>query len=57
MLTASTKHKKGIKYQGELLGRSLASDEPFTKVNKILVIHRHKAIERLNPRVVVRGYL
>jgi hypothetical protein len=57
ILTTSTRHKKGIKYQGELLGSSLAKDEPFTRVNRILVIHKHKAIERLNLKVVVNGYL
>lgn len=56
-LIASTKLKKGIKYQGELDGSSIAITLCLMITRIILISQNVKASLRLNPNVVVKGYL
>jgi len=55
ILISSTKHKKGIRYQGEFRGRREERDLNFIIWIKILVIQHERAADKLNPKVVVRG--
>jgi hypothetical protein len=54
-LVNSTKHKKGIKYHGELAGRIEDKLNTFTLCNNILTTQQVSAALKLNAKVVVTG--
>jgi len=56
-LTTSTKHRKGTKYQGELEGSIAEKKEALFICKKIPPNQQERAALRLNPKVVVTGYL
>jgi len=55
ILINSTNLRKGIKYQGVFTGNRLEATINFTSCNRTLDNHKHKAILKLNPKVVVTG--
>jgi len=57
ILTSSTSLRKGTKYQGEPTGNTVEQNLIFTVNNITLLIQNHKAILKLNLRVVVIGKL
>jgi len=57
ILTISTNLKKGIKYQGVLVGSREDADEGFTRKIITLANHRDSAAPKLKDRVVVTGKL
>lgn len=56
-LTTSTKHKKGTKYQGEFEGNIAEKKVDLFICKKIPPSQQARAALRLNPKVVVTGYL
>jgi hypothetical protein len=56
-LTTSTKHKKGTKYQGELEGSIAEKKVALFICKKTPPNQQERAALRLNPKVVVTGYL
>ncbi len=54
-LVNSTRHKNGIKYQGEFRGIIDEKDSFLIKISRILLIQHNKATVKLNLKVVVRG--
>lgn len=57
MLTSSTRHKKGTRYQGEFCGRTAEKTFDFIVCKKMPHNQQESAALRLNPKVVVTGYL
>lgn len=57
ILTNSTSLRKGTRYQGDPAGNTVEQRLTLIRSKSILLTQNHKAIPRLNPKVVVTGKL